>query len=283
MNIVANDPAELILRFAGVKETDASITLENLNGVDLNRIQIFDKDGKAVSLDLGNFGIGDHSLMASGDLPVSLYGGRGKDTLTAADGPAHLFGGDGNDILIGGSNNDVLYGDAGRDILTGNGGADTFVVQKIAPETIGSRNSGILTKFFSAVEDFTIGEDKLGIINFPEIKKLAKDNDHDYEKTYKQYFTNLKSDADDTSQSAISLMLEDLGLYFKLMRTTDKDFLKEGSKKTLFWTLVDTRGTKNINDDVGLLTFRSDAFSGDTDAEFHPFTNTDPSTLFEFL
>ncbi|HCL48951.1 MAG TPA: hypothetical protein DHW86_05485, partial [Rhodobiaceae bacterium] len=44
MNIVANDPAELILLFAGVKETDASITLENLNGVDLNRIQIFDKD-----------------------------------------------------------------------------------------------------------------------------------------------------------------------------------------------------------------------------------------------
>jgi hypothetical protein len=236
--------------------------------------QIFDKDGKAVSLDLGNFGIGDHSLMASGDLPGLLYGGRGKDTLTAVDGPAHLFGGDGNDILIGGSNNDVLYG---------NGGADTFVVQKIAPETIGSRNSGILTKFFSAVEDFTIGEDKLCIINFPEIKKLAKDNDHDYEKTYKQYFTNLKSDADDTSQSAISLMLENLGLYFKLMRTTDKEFLKEGSKKTLFWTLVDTRGTKNINDDVGLLTFRSDAFLGDTDAELHPFTNTDPSTLFEFL
>ena len=116
-------------------------------------------------------------------------------------------GGDGNETLIAGSNNDVLYGDAGRDTLTGNGGADIFVVQKIAPETIGSRNSGILTKFFSAVEDFTIGEDKLGIINFPEIKKLAKDNDHDYEKTYEQYFTNLKSDDDDNSQRAISLML----------------------------------------------------------------------------
>ena len=28
-------------------------------------------------------------------------------------------------------------------------------------------------------------------------------------------------------------MLEDLVLYFKLMRTTDKDFLKEGSKKNI--------------------------------------------------
>lgn len=108
VTIVANDQIELILRFAGVKEADASITLENLNGVDLSRLRILDNKDKAVSFDLSNFRMGDDTLTASGDTSVSLYGRRGKDTLTAADGPAHLFGGDGNDILIGGSNSDVL-------------------------------------------------------------------------------------------------------------------------------------------------------------------------------
>ena len=159
---------ELVLRFVKTGDTlysleHASVTLENLNGVDLNRIQIFDKDGKAVSLDLGNFGIGDHSLMASGDLPVSLYGGRGKDTLTAADGPAHLFGGDGNDILIGGSNNDVLYGDAGRDTLTGNGGADIFVVQGVSSNELSKVTGRKITKFIDRVVGFKVEEDKIGI------------------------------------------------------------------------------------------------------------------------
>ena len=141
----------------------ASVTPEKLNGVDLSRIQIFDTDGKAVSLGLPTFNPMADSLMASGDLPVSLYGVRGKDTLTAADGPAHLFGGDGNDTLIGSSNNDVLYGDAERDTLTGNGGADIFVVQGVSSNELSKVTGRKITKFIDRVVGFKVEEDKIGI------------------------------------------------------------------------------------------------------------------------
>jgi hypothetical protein len=58
------------------------------------------------------------------DLPATLEGGVGADTLTAAGAGDGLFGGQGNDSLGGGGGDDVLRGDEGDDTLIGGDGAD---------------------------------------------------------------------------------------------------------------------------------------------------------------
>lgn len=223
-------------------------------------------------------------MTASGDLPVSLYGGRGKDTLTAAGGPAHLFGGDGNDILIGGPNNDVLYGDAGRDILTGNGGADIFVVQRITATELAAAGQGSkLSKFYDFVHDFELGTDRIGLPGFDKITELAVANNYDYSIARDKYFADVKARADSASVNQLSVILDDLGYRLHKLRPVD-EFRREEDGGKLFWTLTDTRGTKTVgHDDTALLMFRSAGLSNDFYDDDNPFKDLDPATLFEFL
>ena len=76
------------------------------------------------------------------NVPVTVYGGQGDDSITGGAGDAwlygeddndtivggagvnHLYGGDGNDTLTGHDLKDFEYGGKGRDILIGNGGDD---------------------------------------------------------------------------------------------------------------------------------------------------------------
>jgi hypothetical protein len=68
---------------------------------------------------------GDDTLSADGsDLPVSLSGGAGDDTLVGGNRDDSLRGGDGEDGLRGGSGDDRLYGGDGRDSLSGGAGRD---------------------------------------------------------------------------------------------------------------------------------------------------------------
>jgi hypothetical protein len=65
----------------------------------------------------------DHVLL-NVNIPTSINGGAGNDSLTGGIQADHLQGGPGNDVLTGNDGDDVLQGDQGNDILYGGNGAD---------------------------------------------------------------------------------------------------------------------------------------------------------------
>lgn len=77
---------------------------------------------------------GDDSIYGSSNADI-LNGGDGNDVISGYGGNDVLIGGDGNDVLDGGDGNDTVYagrgndilkGGAGNDVLNGQGGRDTL-------------------------------------------------------------------------------------------------------------------------------------------------------------
>jgi len=75
-----------------------------------------------------NGGEGDDWVLVSSaiELPVTMRGGPGNDTLIGGSGPDKLIGGEGNDKVAGRGGNDVLYGGPGNDELLGGPGNDVL-------------------------------------------------------------------------------------------------------------------------------------------------------------
>jgi len=84
-----------------------------------------------------NAGEGDDtvSVASAVEVPVTMRGGPGRDSLTGGSGPDKLIGGDGNDklagrggddLIFGGVGNDELLGGAGNDVVRGGSGHDTL-------------------------------------------------------------------------------------------------------------------------------------------------------------
>jgi RTX calcium-binding nonapeptide repeat (4 copies) len=75
-----------------------------------------------------NAGEGDDSVTVASavEVPVTMRGGPGRDTLTGGGGPDKLIGGDGNDKLAGRGGDDSLFGGEGNDELFGGGGDDVL-------------------------------------------------------------------------------------------------------------------------------------------------------------
>lgn len=75
-----------------------------------------------------NGGEGDDSVSVSGtiELPVTMRGGPGNDTLIGGGGPDKLVGGDGNDKLSGRGGSDMIFGGPGSDELIGGPGNDVL-------------------------------------------------------------------------------------------------------------------------------------------------------------
>lgn len=75
-----------------------------------------------------NAGPGDDSISVSRviDIPVTVRGGPGADTLIGGGGPDKLIGGDGNDRLSGRGGDDLIFGGPGADTITGGSGNDTL-------------------------------------------------------------------------------------------------------------------------------------------------------------
>jgi Ca2+-binding RTX toxin-like protein len=75
-----------------------------------------------------NGGPGDDSVSVSSaiELPVTMRGGPGNDTLIGGSGPDKLVGGEGNDKVAGRGGSDVLYGGPGNDELLGGAGNDVL-------------------------------------------------------------------------------------------------------------------------------------------------------------
>jgi Ca2+-binding RTX toxin-like protein len=66
------------------------------------------------------------SVSSAIDLPVTMRGGSGNDTLVGGGGPDKLIGGEGNDRVAGRGGSDVLYGGPGSDELLGGPGNDVL-------------------------------------------------------------------------------------------------------------------------------------------------------------
>ena len=223
---------------------------------------------------------------------LAACGGGGNDVLRAANGPAQLFGGKGDDELFGGPARDVLYGDEGRDNLTGNGGSAIFVAQPISDAILDNDRSLLKSKFYDFVEDFKIGEDKIGIVDFSRIDELAKQHDYDYGAARAAYFENLEKRADEASKTQMALMLDDLGFYFQLLNPPPEFDIPTGDKQ-LYWSLidrnrVDPNDSNAQRDDTALLLFRSAKFSIEqTGRDYNPFLDLDPAlgpqSFFEFI
>ena len=90
-----------------------------------------DVSGMNISLGGGN----DWLLLYQVDLPATiagaegddtLIGGEGDDSISGGGGRDHLFGRGGNDTLLGGASKDILFGGDGHDLLIGDGGNDFF-------------------------------------------------------------------------------------------------------------------------------------------------------------
>lgn len=75
-----------------------------------------------------NAGGGDDHVGVAKEInvPVTLRGGAGNDTLIGGAGPDKLIGGQGDDRLFGWGGDDVLYGGPGDDLLVGGPGNDVL-------------------------------------------------------------------------------------------------------------------------------------------------------------
>jgi Ca2+-binding RTX toxin-like protein len=84
-----------------------------------------------------NAGSGADTVTVSSavEVPVTMRGGSGNDTLAGGGGPDKLIGGEGNDhlngrggddFIAGGPGNDEIFGGPGNDVLHGGPGNDTI-------------------------------------------------------------------------------------------------------------------------------------------------------------
>lgn len=158
----------LVITFEGI--TDVSVTLNHFTLENLDNLPNRTLDGQVIGNALFQFD-GDNVIRDSfdifdadwtlnqvlnantvtflNDLDNEVSGfDWSDDVINGQGGNDILTGWSGNDILRGGLGNDVLLGGLGNNILTGNAGSDLFVLE------LGG---------FNLVNDFTLGEDFIGL------------------------------------------------------------------------------------------------------------------------
>ncbi len=94
-----------------------------LNGAG-NVVEVFCEKKGYTSVTINSGPGEDRVAWAVDEVPVTLSGGVGADTLGAAGGYDTVNGGQGNDDLGGGAGNDQVLGEDGDDVLRGGAGED---------------------------------------------------------------------------------------------------------------------------------------------------------------
>jgi len=115
-------------------------------------------DASAASDKIASFAAVAHSsgsFLAAPNVPSSLTGGLGNDTLLGGNKVDVIVTGAGNDLVNAGAGNDRIISTQGRDTLTGGPGDDTFVLP--------SGNNARTTNSFTTITDFGNGKDVLNL------------------------------------------------------------------------------------------------------------------------
>ena len=150
LTITGTDGNDRVSIMKGAKGNLLQVTLNGQKSTfkkfDVKRVLIDGMDGND-SLQVWEAGM-------SFNVPVTIRGGDGNDTLSGASGKDVLEGGAGDDLLSGGKDNDRLDGGAGNDRLLGGKGRDT-VFGGVGDDTIitGGDNHD--------VNDGGLGDDKI--------------------------------------------------------------------------------------------------------------------------
>jgi Ca2+-binding RTX toxin-like protein len=132
---LAPDGSGAIFTGTGISTGDVSLTLANVEGLDVHGLggndtmTIANMAGSQLTGTIHFWGDdGNDTLNASAASNVIIaHGGTGNDTLTGGSGNDQLFGDSGNDQLIGGAGDDTINGGTGDDHLWGNAGNDTLI------------------------------------------------------------------------------------------------------------------------------------------------------------
>src|SRR5205809_42271 len=78
----------------------------------------------------------DQIVLGRRNVPATLNGGIGDDTLSAGNGNDSLIGGAGSDYLFGRGGNDTLDGGKGTDMIVGGSGFDTIDVRDASVDVV---------------------------------------------------------------------------------------------------------------------------------------------------
>jgi hypothetical protein len=154
-----------------IVQIDGVVDPSNPNGYDPAQVQSLQIRGMGghdqitidTDLDLPSSVTGDagNDTINGGSGPDSIDGGSGRDSITGRDGDDLLTGGTSNDFLSGGNGTDILNGGKGNDSLDG-GGDDDLLQTGSGKDTVtggsgddlfGPANKG------SQRTDFAIGQD----------------------------------------------------------------------------------------------------------------------------
>ena len=110
------------------------------------QINLSSADGLAGGFQITVTGNGGADLIDASqtDVPVSLSGGTGNDTLIGGSGNDTLDGGAGADSLTGGDGDDNLTGGTGSDVLAGEGGDDVCLGGDSADNVSGGTGNDIV-------------------------------------------------------------------------------------------------------------------------------------------
>lgn len=140
-----------------VTETDYSLstpltrTIGLVSLAQLQRIVVFASDG-------------DDQIRILVDVPATVHGAGGNDTIQTAGGNDVIFGGLGNDVVDAGAGNDSIYGKDGSDLIRGGDGNDLVYGQGKNDTIYG--NGGNDTLYGDAGSDQLyggLGDDRINI------------------------------------------------------------------------------------------------------------------------
>lgn len=126
VRIVTTDAADTIRLGApgAVQTVDFGNDAGSANMPSASNVEQYDVVAGGGNDDIGAAGGGDVGAVGAVDVPVSVAGGDGNDTVTGGSAADTLSGAVGDDTVTGGSGNDLLVGDDGLDSLSGGDGDD---------------------------------------------------------------------------------------------------------------------------------------------------------------